>query len=277
MQLYDFGGSGGVIHLAPANGFPPQTYLLMLRPFLGDHRVVCLPPRALWPGEQPPETRRRWDWLAEDLLDGLRDHDLRDVIAIGHSFGGVASLLAAIREPERFRALCLLDVTIFPPEWMAAMAQAQADGSIQDFPLAAGARRRRRQFESVEAAYYYFKTRPLFSTWPDETIRLYAESGTRQISGGEGVELAWSPEWEAYYFMTAYTDTWDAIPRLRGKLPILTIRGGNSDTLAPEAVERMQTLLPEMAYAEVPGHGHLFPQSAPEQTAALIGEWLARL
>jgi pimeloyl-ACP methyl ester carboxylesterase len=275
MHLDDFGGAGAVLHLAPANGFPPQTYLPLLRPFLGDHRAVCLPPRALWETEQPPEQRRRWDWLAEDLINGLREHDLRDVIALGHSFGGVASLLAVLAEPERFRALCLLDVTIFPPEWMRVMAQMQADGSIRDFPLAAGAKRRRRAFESVEAAYHYFKTRPLFKDWPDETVRLYAESGTRPTP--QGVELVWSPEWEAYYFMTAYTDTWEALPKLRGKLPILTIRGGETDTLVPETVERMQTLLPEMEYAEVPGHGHLFPQSAPEATAAIIRPWLAKV
>ena len=89
------------------------------------------------------------------------------------------------------------------------------------------------------------------------------------------MELIWPPEWEAYYFSTVYTDTWAALPQLKGKLPILTIRGGDTDTLTPEAAEQMRTILPDMTYAEVPGHGHLFPQSAPGETAAIIQRWLA--
>jgi pimeloyl-ACP methyl ester carboxylesterase len=272
--LLELGGAGTLLHVMPANGFPPETYIPLLRPFLSQYRAVSLPPRALWLGEQPPTEARTWDRLADDLLDGLRDHNLPPVIAIGHSFGGVASLLAAAREPERFRALCLLDATIFPAHGMAMMAQMQVEGTISQLPLVQGAARRRRTFESIDEAYVYFKGKSLFRNWPDETIRLYAEFGTRPMADGSGRELAWSPEWEVYYFSTAYTDTWDVLPQLRGKLPILTIRGGESDTLLPEAAEKMRAILPEMAYAEIPGQGHMFPQSAPQETAAVIGKWL---
>jgi pimeloyl-ACP methyl ester carboxylesterase len=275
--IHEFGGSGQVVHLAVANGFPPQTYTPMLRPFFESYKVVSLPPRALWPGEQPPAQLRQWDAVADDLLTGLYAHDLYDVIAIGHSFGGIASMLAAITEPERFRALVLLDPTVIPQTWIEGFAAMQADGSIVDFPLVQGARRRRRSFESANTAYDYFKSRPLFGDWPDETVRLYADSGTRPAAGGQDVELAWSPEWEAYYFAAGYTGTWQVIPKLRGHLPILAIRGGTSDTFQPQAVEPMRAMLPEMAYAEVPGHGHLFPHSAPAETARIILDWLQTL
>ncbi len=275
--LYEFGGAGPLIHLAPANGFPPETYIPMLKPLLSQHRAICLPPRALWMDEQPPTEPRKWDALAEDLLAGIHAYDLHDVIAIGHSFGGVASLLAAADEPERFRALCLLDVTIFPPAGMELMARAQADGSIRELRLVQGALRRRERFESADEAYTYFKSKSLFKDWPDEMMRLYAESGTHFAPDGSGVILTWSPVWEAYYFSTAYTDTWDVLPKLRGKLPILTLRGGETDTLLPEAVDKMREILPDMDYAEIPGHGHLFPQTAPQKTAAVIQHWLGTL
>ncbi len=275
--LLELGGTGTLLHILPANGFPPETYVPMLRPFLSDYRAVSLVPRALWPDEQPPTEPRRWEKLADDLLAGLHQYDLPPIIAIGHSFGGVASILAAVREPERFRALCLLDVTIFPLHGMAIWAQMQVDGSISEIPLVKGASRRRRAFESADEAYTYFKGKSLFKDWPDETVRLYAEFGTRPTAGGQNRELAWSPEWEVYYFSNVYTDTWDVLPQLRGKLPILTIRGGNSDTLLPEAVEKMREILPEMSYAEIPGHGHMFPQSAPQETAAIIQKWLAAI
>lgn len=274
--LYDFGGSGPTLHIAIANGFPPAVYAPLLEPLTRRYRVVCLLPRALWPGEAPPATLRDWRMLADDLLAGMAQHGLADVIAVGHSFGGVASLLAALAEPARFRALCLLDPTILPPHAMQMMAAMQAGGTVSDFPLVQGALRRRRTFGSVDDVYAYFKTRALFADWPDATVRLYAEHGTRPARQG-GVELVWPPEWEAYYFSTLYTETWAILPRLRGLLPLLIVRGENSDTLLPEAAEQVRRLLPDAAYAEIAGHGHLFPQSAPDDTRRVIEAWLETL
>ncbi|MBL8117193.1 MAG: alpha/beta hydrolase [Anaerolineae bacterium] len=271
--IYDFGGQGPLINLALANGFPPQTYLPMLRPLLPHYHIVCLLPRALWGGEPVPAQLRQWDQLADDLLAAMNTHGMSQIIAIGHSFGGIASMIALSRQPQRFRALCLLDPTVFQPSWMAQMEAMQRDGSIRDFPLAAGAIRRRRHFEDAGSAYDYFKTKALFADWPEETLRLYAQQGTRPSEAG-GVELVWSPEWESYYFSTGYTRSWDIIPQLDTAAPILTIRGGTTDTLTVESAARMRELLPHMTYAEVPGHGHLFPQTAPEQTAAIILDWL---
>lgn len=274
--LYDFGGSGPVLHFAVANGFPPQTYAPLLQPLTRRYRVVSLPPRALWPGEPPPDTLHDWHMLADDLLAGMAQHGLTDVIAVGHSFGGIASLLAVLAEPARFRALSLLDPTILPPHAMHFMAEMQAGGKVGDFPLVEGALRRRRTFESAEAAYAYFKSKTLFADWPDAAVRLYAEHGTRPARQG-GVELVWPPEWEAYYFSTMYTRTWDILPRLRGLLPLLIIRGANSDTLLPDAAGQIRGILPDAACAEIAGHGHLFPQSAPDDTRRVIEAWLETL
>lgn len=275
--LLEFGGDGPPVHLAVANGFPPETYRPLLRAFSGSYRVISLPPRALWPDEPVPERLRQWDAVADDLLGGLHEHALSGVIAIGHSFGGVASLIAATREPERFRALCLLDPTIFPPAWLEGMERMQQDGSIHEFPLAQAARRRRRVFESAEAAFRQFRSKALFQDWPDEAVRIYAETGTHPLPDGSGVELVWPPEWEAYYFCTGYTRSWEVLPRLSPTLPILVIRGEHSDTFLPEAAEKLHGIVPQAVMAEVAGHGHLFPLSAPQETARLIQAWLEGL
>jgi pimeloyl-ACP methyl ester carboxylesterase len=272
--LYTFGGDGPIMHIAVANGFPPQTYQPLLQTFTRKYRVVCLPPRALWPDNPPPpEQPGSWRSVADDLLDGLHQYELIDVIAIGHSFGAIASMLAALDEPARFRALILLDPTILTPERVQMMRMAQKTGQTELIPLVQTARRRRRNFESVEEAGSYFKGKPLFADWPDETVRLYAESVTRPTSNG--LELAWSPEWEAHYYRSMYTDIWETLPRLRGLLPTLIIRGGATDTLVEESLAQVKTLVPDATYLDIPGHGHLFPQSAPEETRQVIEGWLA--
>src|SRR5687768_6050617 len=144
--LLQLGGRGALLHLAPANGFPPATYLPALAPVLATHQVVSLPPRAMWPGHAPPPgAPGSWTELADDLLAGLSRHLLPPVIAVGHSFGAVASLLAAVRDRPRFRALAMLDPVIPPPAAMQEYRERRARGEVGFRPLVEGARRRRRR------------------------------------------------------------------------------------------------------------------------------------
>lgn len=275
MPTFDFGGSGPLMTFAPANGFPPVTYQPLLHPLTADYSVISMPPRALIEPEPPTELQSWKDTLAADMIATLQARDLRDVIGIGHSFGGIATLLAAIAEPDRFKAVILLDPTILPEPFMIGMRDWQAKGEITGNPLAERASKRRYQFESHAAAYEYFKGKRLFADWPDETVRLYADSF---VPDGDGVKLLWPREWETYYFRTLYTYTWDELPALGATgLPILLIRGGESDTFLADSADRFKEIIPATTYHVIDGHGHLFPQSAPAPTRQIITDWLQTL
>lgn len=270
--IYEFGGDGDVMHLAPANGFPPQTYIPMLSAFISSYRVVNLMPRALW-DDAPPTSLHSWkDGVAKDLHAGIIHHDLRDIVAIGHSFGGIATLLTAIADPSRFRAVILLDPTILPRPYMKALQMSRLLGRKASSGLAERAEKRKTAFESVDMAHEYFKGKKLFADWNADALRHYAES-MKPTPDGQ-VTLAWKREWEAYYFRTLYAGSWGDLPKLRGKMPLLLIRGETSDTLFPKVATAIQRILPDMTYHEIAGHGHLFPQSAPQQTAEIIKNWL---
>ncbi len=274
--LIDLGGQqdAPILHIALANGFPPQTYIPLLRPFMDNYRVVSLPPRALWGDQSPPDQHQNWQTLADDLLAGFDQYGLDDVVAIGHSFGAIASLLAVIKEPQRFKSLVLLDPTALMPNLLSMIWQAWEQGIHEQIPLVQGAMRRRSEFESVEDALERFRGKRLFSDWVDEALRLYVEHGTQPKADGDGVELTWSPAWEAYYFSTVHQTIWEDLPKLDGLVPTLLVRGGTSDTLVPEARDKFMELVPSATYAEIDGHGHLFPQSAPDQTAKAIQTWI---
>lgn len=277
--LIDLGGleDGPILHLAPANGFVPQTYLPMLRPFAQRFRIVSLPPRALWGDGLPPPVTPDTDWhtLADDLLAGLDAYGLEDIVALGHSFGGIASMLALLKEPQRFRALILLDPTILTPDILGMLGQARQLGMTDQIPLVQGALRRRRHFASVDEAFDLFRSRKLFADWPDESLRLYAQYGTMPDPQGAGRVLTWAAEWEAYYFATGYLQSWDDLLRLNGLLPTLVLAGAESDTFVPESAQRAATLMPDAQHESVPGHGHLFPLSAPHLSAERIAAWLS--
>lgn len=266
-----------MLALACANGFPPDTYRPMVAPLLARWHVVVLPPRAIWPGiGAPPERPGSWASLADDLMDGLEAHDLRDVVAVGHSFGAIAWTLGATRRPGRIRALALLDPTLLPPSAMDEIRAEQARGGEARFTLVQSALKRRRRFPSVGDAFSYWRGRPLFADWPDDSLRRYAEAMLRPAADGDGLELCWTPEWEAWYYRSFYAKTWDDVNRLDPAMPLLALRGATSDTFLPEAAALLAAKAPWGTHAAVPG-GHLFPQSHPGEASRALGSFLERL
>ncbi len=271
--LFEFDGSGPALHIATANGFPPETYRPFAAALTRTYRVLSLPPRPLW---QPPPAPEDFQWpmLADDLLAGLGAHGIERVVLAGHSMGGVASLWAALAAPQRVRALVLLDPTILPVTLLFSIRVMRALGQGDRLPLVGAALRRTRRFESAEAAYERWRRKALFADWPDETLRLYVEGITRPGPGG-GVELAYPPEWEAQIYRTIPTDLWQSVRALgRSRVPVLVVRGAETDTFVEASARRFARLVPRAEIVTLPGHGHLFPQSAPQQAAEIVTAWL---
>ncbi len=273
--IYEYGGAGTVINMALANGFPPQTYKPLLDPLTAHYRVISLPPRALWSGiGAPPEQVGTWQELADDIVAGIRHYGLKDVIAVGHSFGGIASFLAVLQAPELFRGLCLLDPTILAPKMMDAVKELRKQGTPPRIPLVDGALNRRSRFANRDAAFAYWRGKPLFQDWSDEALWLYTDSMTEPADDGDGLQLSWSPVWEAYYYMALYPYTWEDLPRLNGLLPVLVVQGEKTDTFVSDSAEKVRGLLPAATHVTIPGYGHLFPQAAPDATRQIIENWL---
>lgn len=275
--LVELGGEGRVVHLALANGFPPETYFPAVEPLTRRYRVVSLPPRALWADAGPPPAEPgSWDALADDMLEGMRRHGLDRVIGIGHSFGAVATLLATVREPARFRALCFLDPTILPPAIMDDLRRLRERGEISFRALVQGALKRRSAFATEAEALDYWRDKPLFADWSEEALRRYTKSMLRPAGGG-GYTLAWSPAWEAWYYMSFHAESWAALDQFDPSIPLLVVRGERSDTFFPEAEALLRIKRPGTVCRVIPGRGHLFPQAAPDETAQLIQAWLEDL
>jgi pimeloyl-ACP methyl ester carboxylesterase len=278
IPLVDFGGHGAVVHVAPANGFPLETYGPIVERLTAHHRVVAVPPRALWDGAPPPPPEPgSWESIGEDIVAGLGDHGIDGAILLGHSFGGIASLVAAARHPDMVRALGLLDPTLLPPS-IALRFRIGRESSWQaaTHPLAVAARERRSRFASRSEAFAYWRDRPLFADWSDRALDRYVD-GMLRPEPDNGFGLRWAPAWEAYYYESIYLDAWDDVADLDPTLPVLVIAGGTSTAFEAGERERFRQAIPWAEMEVVPGHGHLFPQSAPHDTAALIEAWLARV
>ena len=75
---------------------------------------------------------------------------LEPPIVVGHSMGGIAALRAALRQPERFSALILLDPVLFPPRFIASWNMVRRWAWDTPAPADPGALKRRRTFDDLE-------------------------------------------------------------------------------------------------------------------------------
>ncbi|MGD8598854.1 MAG: alpha/beta hydrolase [Anaerolineae bacterium] len=269
-EFHRFGGTGPIVHIAHANGFPPGTYRLLAETLTSRYRVLAMPARPLWPSSRP-ESTPTWHPLASDLVHGLDVLGATKVIGIGHSLGGVLTLWAASQRPDLFEAAILIEPVILPPLWLWFLRLLRLFGLEKRLPLVQRAKSRRRTWPSRQACYEHYRRTPFFAQWPDEALHDYVTSGTRR-SDSDTIELVYPPAWEAHIFASTPTGIWRDVPHLR--VPTLVIRGESSEIFRPEALARMKRTLPQAQFVTLAGAGHLLPMEKAGETGAVIKRYL---
>ncbi len=268
IPFHDFGGSGPLLHFAHANAYPPGSYRQFLEPLTAHYHVLAVEHRPLWAGSDPAELSR-WDLIADDLVTFFDQENLRGVIGVGHSLGGVAMLMAAVKRPELFQALVLIEPVFLEPRWLEAAKSATWEERMQ-FPLVQSAVRRRDQWESVEEVFERYRPKSVFAGLSDEVLWDFVRAGTRPcnpLDPTQGVTLTYPKLWEAQIYATL-PQVWEPLPHL--PQPFIGIRAANSDTLSKKAWRLWQQLLPDATYIEIPDTGHLLPLEKPQALAALL-------
>jgi len=276
----DFGGSDQSLHFLHANGYPPECYRPLLTGLSAHYHVLAMHQRPLWPDAQPGSIND-WHPLSDDLLRFLRstysvdERNPDPVIGVGHSLGGIVTLRAALRQPERFRALILIDPVLFPPPMIASMRLMRAFGlSYRLHPLVRGALRRRRVFASREVLLRGYRRKSVFRYMDNVSLEAYVEGLTRPRPDGK-YELVYSPEWEARIYVTGVwrdMDLWRGLPLL--ELPLLILRGAETDTFWASTARRVQRKLPSAQIVTIENATHLVPLEQPEKVARIITEFL---
>lgn len=224
------------------------------------HRVLTLRSRALVPGSDPA-TLTSWRELADELAHTLQMRGLVGLVGVGHSVGGVASMLASVKAPGLFRAVVALDPVLVTGKRLWMLRAAALLRQRHRIPLAQGARRRREAWGSREEVAASFQKKALFQRFDAESFQDYLTHGLVETPGG-GVRLALPAAWEARVFETIPRDVWRTLHSVT--VPTLVIRGGDTDTLTPEALERVRRTIPGVRTEELPGTTHLFPLEQPE-------------
>jgi pimeloyl-ACP methyl ester carboxylesterase len=267
----EWGGAGPPLVFTHANGFPPDTYRLLFGGLSSRFCVDAFAARPLWPGSDPSGIDA-WSDLAGDLRLSMRERDLREVIGVGHSLGGVLAIMAAAADRSLFRALALIDPVVFTGVHALFWGGLKNLGFSHRLPLIRSARRRRDRFPSLDAVRKAYAGKSVFSTWQDEVLDDYVTAAFGAADSG-GVELRYSKAWESRIFELTPASVWRSLCSL--DLPMLFIRGASSDTFLVSAANRVRRVLPSATVVEIPDTTHFLPMERPEAVAGAIVDWFS--
>lgn len=257
-----------IIHFAHANSFPASVYRKFLATLAEQYQIGYLD--AVGHDPAYPVTDG-WPYLVDECIRHIEQYG-RPVIGVGHSLGGVLLLYAAMRRPELFRALVILDSPLFGPLRSRTVWLAKRLGFIQKITPGGNPLRRRDSWPSVQRVREYFARKPAFARFDPDCLADYAEHGTVPDAQG-GRRLKFRPLVEYQVFEGLPHD----LPRYRGRLtvPTLLVVGQQSGVLKPADLAFARRHF-GMQITQQAG-SHLFPLEHPVETAQRIMERLPAL
>lgn len=264
MAALDFGDEDRPVDVVffHATGFNALTYRSILAPLSSSLRILAVDQRGHGQSRLPadPARLRSWKVYREDALELLSTLEGPPPVLSGHSMGGTVALLAAGKRADAARGLVLVDPVIMP-RLVAISAQMPWGARMgRRFPISQGAARRRRRFDSAEAAFTAYKGRGAFRTWTDAQLADYVAAALVPSSDG-GVELACTPEWESATFAGQAHDPWRALSNARCPITIFRAEHGSTCRAGPDQLKRANRRL---EVSTLPGTSHFIPMERPD-------------
>ncbi len=258
-----------LLHFAHANSFPAGTYRHLFALLATDFDVQALDMHA-HDARYPVDPG--WAALVREYIDELERRYREPVILVGHSLGGMLSVIVGKARPDLVRCVVLLDAPMLGG-WRA-VALRLLRGTALGRRLSPGrlSRRRRNVWPDADAAYRHFAAKPMFAIWAPGILRDYIASGT--MPHRDGVQLRFTRETE--------TAVYDSLPDHIGALvargypvPVGFIGGVDSAESRMAGLGATRKLVGRH-FRLVPG-GHLFPMESPQLTAQAIVQMVAAL
>ena len=264
-------GSGEPLHFLHGNGFCGLT----LAPLAGalsspDQPLLFtdLPGHGIAP--TPEATHPDWNDMGRRVADSLASRSDRPVTAIGHSMGGVVTLLAAAQFPDLFRRVVLLDPVLFIREIVFYQRVMRVTGLWRRRALVRSANDRRSSWPDKLAMAEDLGKKRLYRDWHPDALQAFVDYGSCD-DGQSGVRLACSPQWEAANFGAYPRKLWHAISTV--KVPVDIVVASKSYPFIPPAVRRAVASNPAIKAHQFEG-GHCFPMEFPEVAGAFISDIL---
>jgi pimeloyl-ACP methyl ester carboxylesterase len=251
-----------------ANGFPAGTYRVLFDAWRAAGHAVHAVERF---GHDPayPATSN-WPKLRDQLIHFIEREVGGPAVLVGHSLGGLLSLLAACKRPDLASGLVLIDSPVISG-WRAHSLQvAKATGLIKRVSPGRISRTRRHQWPSREAVRQHFAAKSAFARWDSRVLEDYVRSGFEERDGK--TVLAFSRDIETRIYNTLPHHLGVLLQRHPPRCPVAFIAGTQSTEMRQAGIAASRALA-HGRFATIEG-GHLFPMEKPEETAAAVLQWV---
>lgn len=257
------------IHFSHANSYPAGTYRRFFELLGRDFDIQALDMHAHNPA-YPVHTG--WPELVQELVDELSARYTEPVILVGHSLGGMLSVMAAAMRPDLVCCVVMLDSPVVAG-WRSLLLRTLRRTALGNkFSPARFSEKRRNLWPDHEAAYQHFAAKDIFAAWAPGVLRDYIDAGLKPHP--DGVQLRFTRETE--------TAVYRSLPHHIGRL----VRGGLQVPAGfiggTESAENRQAgLAPTRRlvgrnFRLIPG-GHLFPMESPELAAEVTRQMIGAL
>ncbi len=262
--------SNPILHFAHANSYPAGTYGVFFDQLRAHYDVRALPLHAHNPN-YPVEDG--WRKLGKELGEELAHRYQEPVILVGHSMGGILSLMAARKRPDLVRCVVLLDSPVVTGWRASALRLFKLVKFESQRSPAVASTRRRNVWPDMEAAYQHYAAKALFAAWPQRVLRDYVTHGVEpEPSGGVRLRFRRETETEVYRTLPHHLG---AITRRPYPVPIGFVGGIDSVECRLAGLAGTKRLVGSH-FTQIPG-GHLFPMESPEAAAQATHEMIQSL
>ena len=248
------------LHFAHGNSFPTGSYSALLhglKPYYQIHALEMLGHNPAYP------VTDCWPELCREMIARIEAIPDKPVILVGHSLGGMLSLMVSRIRPDLVRCVLMLDSPVVIG-WRAHMLHfAKMTGLDHLISPARLSRKRRKSWPDREAAYAHFAAKEMFAIWPEQVLRDYIAYGTEPYSNG--VTLRFKREIETAIYL-ALPHTADQFTGQPFPVPVGFLCGTDSVECRQAGIENTRKLVG--AHFEWISGGHLYPMESPQTTAA---------
>lgn len=278
-QIYGYARAGQKeetpIHFLHGNGFSALTLSGVAAGFPTSHSLILTDVPGHGGSDQPKHRMPDWQGMAASVTASLKQQlqaqNRSAAIGVGHSLGGVITLLAAARSPELFQRIILLDPVLFSPEIILAQQVMRATGVWKRSALVRSVSRRRNRWPDAEAMLAELSQKSLYKDWHPEVLQAFVDSASKDVDGER--QLCCDPRWEGAIFGSYPRGLWHAVRSV--KVPVDILVAENSYGFIAKSARRAARVNRHIQWHSF-GRTHCFPMEQPQQTAEKIQQLLAQ-
>ena len=263
-EIINWGGNGPILHIAHANSYHPAVYTHLIDKLKQHFEVHSILFRPFL--NKDVDEFKHWNQLRDDFLELADKRNWKDIIGVGHSLGSTITAMAAIKKPELFKKLVIIEPPCVDPIFFTILNITPYFIAKKIVPPSKAALKRRHKWPSKADAFLHFRSKSIYNLIDDETLNAFIESGLQEDENGE-FRLTFSKFWESKIYCTIQ-NPYKLFPKLT--IPSLCIRAAESDVILERNWAKWQSVHQNAKFINVKGGGHLIPMEQPDEIAKYI-------